>query len=324
MKNMLKSLLMNKILFILFILSFAGNIFLFYKVNNLKQFTSTGNQYNLIKKINNTNIDSNIQSDKIILHFRPLRLNLESKISTLQLDESQKIGFYLQDILTGTWLGINEKEGFIPASLLKVPIAMSIFKKVENKELDLEKKIKIIEEDIDPLAGVDERYKVGEEKSIYELVKLMLILSDNTAKNVLKRQLLPEEINSVFTHIGIENPYIQIDEKQLVTPRQFSRIFKALYYSTYLSPEYSEMILTFLTETRVEKLISAGVPWEIQVAHKHGERFDLVHDCGIVYHPINPYFLCIMTSNIDLFLAQDIVKDFSNEVYKFIDENDLD
>ncbi len=308
------------IIFLLLILSLLGNIFLLAKINKIQQAKFPPPEtFPLVNPVfNKIPLDSNIQSGKAILHFNELREKIEEKLAGLT--EKERIGIYLQDVTTGSWLGINEKEGFIPASLLKVPIVIAIFKKIEMGELKLEQKVEIIAEDIDPSAGVPERFKVGDKKSIAELSKLMLKISDNTAKNVLKRQLSPEDINSVFTHVGIDNPYSKETGDQLVTPRGFSRILKALYFSTYLQPKHSEKILELITETRQEGLIASSIPWEIQVAHKYGERLSLLHDCGIIYHPNNPYFLCIMTSDIPLPDARELIKDISGEVYKFVSE----
>jgi beta-lactamase class A len=325
MRSMLILSLMNKknfsiIVLVLFALSLGANVFLFLKTKPINQISSA-TKYKLIDHQNTVlSIDADSQSGQVILHFQGLKEKIEQELSSLTGEE--EVGFYLQNIKTGSWLGINEKEGFEPASLLKIPIAMAIFKNIENGKIALDQKITILQEDIDGSSGVPERFKIGEEKSITELLDLMLKISDNTAKNMLKRQLLPEDINSVFAHVGIENPYLAENNNQLVNPRQFSRFFKALYFSTYLSPEFSEKLLELLTETRAESLIAAGVPWEIQVAHKYGERANLLHDCGIVYYPENSYILCVMTKNIEITEAQNLIKQLSKEVFDFISGKD--
>lgn len=298
----------------LLILSLGGNFFLLNKIKNSQP--SLSQNFKLLSFTVNIPIDSNIQSDGIILHFRSLRKTIEEKLKSLLPEH--KFGLYLQDAKSGSWLGINERENFVPASLLKIPIAMAIFKKIEKGEIKIDQKVEITQADLDTAAGAPQRLNAGGRETVWNLIKLMIKISDNAAKNALKRQLLPEEINEVFTHVGIDNPYLQENENNLVAPRQFARLFKALYFSTFLTPEFSEKLLDLTTETRVESLIAAGVPWEIQVAHKYGERFDLLHDCGIIYQPERPYFLCIMTSNIPLPEAQGLVKDISGEVYKFI------
>lgn len=166
-------------------------------------------------------------------------------------------------------------------------------------------------------------YKEGERTkiSVWNLVKTMILTSDNTAKNALRRQLSDMEINSVFAHIGIPNPYIE-SNGSLVSPRGYSRIFKSLYLSTFLNPKESEKLLDVATDTAMENLISAGVPPEIQVAHKFGERPDGLSDCGIIYHPQNPYYLCIMIKEMEIPKAKELIADLSGIIYDFVSKED--
>ncbi|MFA6253299.1 MAG: serine hydrolase [Patescibacteria group bacterium] len=312
------------ILIALLVLSFLANILFFFNYKSGSKITELDKKNTewlashslLSKKIELVPIDSNIETDKILLHFVDLKSQLEKNLSILS--PSQKLGIYIQDINTGSWMGINEKDNFFPASLLKIPIAMSVMKKIENKQLNLDDKLPVKAEDIDKSAGVPERFTVNESYTVSELLKLMLKVSDNTAKNILKRQLQPEELNAVFTHVGINNPYISENSNQYVTPREYSRLFKSLYYSTFLTPDNSEYLLSLTTDTRAESLLSAKIPWEVQIAHKYGERLDALHDCGVVYHAVNPYFICVMTSNIELAKAKDLISLISKDTYNFV------
>lgn len=266
-------------------------------------------------------VDSNQENNKMILHFAPLREKFEKELRA-NLYNGQKIGIYVQDVRSGAWLGINEKEGFAPASLLKLPIAIAIYKGVEQGDISLDQLVEIKAKDIDAYAGVPDRFKVGDKIQVRELLNLMLSVSDNTAKNMLKSLLSPEDLNKIFTHVNIPNPYIAGNETgYLTTPRQYSRLFKTLYYSSYLEPVHSQAILDLLTDTKVESLLSSKLPWEVQVSHKYGERLDALHDCGVVYHPINPYLICLMSSNVDLLQAQDLIGKMSLDVYNFVEEN---
>jgi beta-lactamase class A len=306
-KKKRKIKLMHVICF-LFVLSVFLNIYLILSVilkEDLRLLNPTGNMI----------IDSNNQDSKAILHYGKLNPILKKEIAEYNLSENA--GVFIQDIKTGAWLGINEQEGFSPASLLKVPIMMAMLKKVENNEIKLNDKIKILPEDADDLYG--EVYKkVGSEETIAQLLEQMITFSDNTAKNAIKRQLSVLELDTIFVHIGIPNPYMAYSN-QTISPRGYTRLFKALYYSTYLSPELSEKALSLTTDTQQEQLLSKGVPSEIQVAHKFGVIDNvLLSDCGIVYHPKNPYFICVMIKNKDLEKDKELINKISKDTYDFV------
>lgn len=251
-----------------------------------------------------------------VLQYADLKPQLETIISGLE--QSRKIGIFVQDISTGGWLGINEKEEFVPASLFKIPIAMAILKKSERGEIDLRNALDLTADKISSESSDLSQQPVGTKLTYLELLRKLVMHSDNTAKNMLLGKLSNEEINSIFAHIGLQNPYLN-NNIIYVSPRDYTRIFKSLYYSTFLTPEDSEKILDLATDTTFEALISSGVPPEVQVTHKFGICNNCLHDCGIVYHPQNPYFICVMTKDIDLMTAKNLINKISYATYKFVD-----
>jgi beta-lactamase class A len=309
---------MNRKIIVVLILSLGLNIYLIFRPqSNQNNDSSKENspKYKLINPLQKEVIDSNIQADSVILHYSGLKERLENEIGSPENEKN--IGLFLQDSRTGAWLGINEKENFVPASLLKMPIMMAILKKADRGEITLNDKIKLVGEDLDQNSG--QLYKKGAnyEISVWDLLKEMVLASDNTAKNVLKRQLSETELNAIFAHVGIPNPYLD-SNGQMVTPRGYSRIFKSLYFSTFLPDSLSEKGLDLTTDTGMENLISAGLPPEIQVAHKYGERPDGISDCGIIYHPKSVYFLCIMTKDIEIPKARELIANSSKIIFDFV------
>ncbi len=271
--------------------------------------------YRLISPSSRVNIDSNIQNSQQIIHYADLKPPVEAEIKKYGAESN--VGFFLQDANTGAWLGINEREGFNPASLLKIPVMMAVLRKTELGEISTGDTLETIEEDLDKNSGELHKKGAGHKMSVWKFIEEMILSSDNTAKNVLKRQLTDAELNSVFAHVGIPNPYSQAGDS-MVTPRGYTRLFKSLYFSTYLSPELSEKALEIATDTEMENLLSAGIPYEIQVAHKYGERPDGLSDCGIVYHPQNPYYLCVMTRDLEVPQAKELITNLSKIVYRFV------
>ncbi len=307
----------KKIFIVLLIISLAFNIFF---IINALSITGNAISNKSFKYINPTEkeiqIDSNSQETKAILHYQGLISILKADIQ--EYDGIENVGVFIQDIKTGTWSGINERDGFAPASLLKIPIMMAILKKVDRGDIQLGDKITIIQEDIDSRWGNLYEKGAGAKFTILELLTEMVLSSDNTAKNVLKRQLSQGEINSVFSHVGIPNPYLSVNN-QTVSPRDFIRFFRSLYYFSYLSPELSEKALDLTTDSEEEDLISKGLPAEIQVAHKFGIiEGENLHDCGIVYYKPNPYFLCVMTKNLDTAKSKELIQKISKDVYDYV------
>ncbi len=90
-------------------------------------------------------------------------------------------GLYYEDLQSGAWVGYNEREKFIPQSLFKVPLAMTILKKVERGDLSLDETITLREEDLDPSSGTLYKKGSGHQMQLKDLLKVMIEQSDNTA-----------------------------------------------------------------------------------------------------------------------------------------------
>ena len=143
----------------------------------------------------------------------------------------------------------------------------------------------------------------GQTYPVRTLLQDTIIQSDNLADDALLAYAGSAEIERTFDSLQIPIPTSATSDDY--TASKYSRLFRVLYNSTYLTPALSEQALELLSQTTFTNGLVAGVPANTTVAHKFGERTVLspdgtvmeheLHDCGIVYYPGHPYFLCVMT-----------------------------
>ncbi len=275
----------------------------------------------------------NISEPKDVQQFRPIEDIIKNFIATLPNRQSDIISFYFRDLVTGQWTGTNESERYFPASLLKVPTAIAFYKLAETQPELLSKKI-FFDGKLD--ANAREYFKpsqtlhIGESYTIEELLRRMIIYSDNNAVRLLHSNIDPGFLQEVYSDLGIELPDVN-ESSDFITVKEYSLFFRLLFNATYLNREFSEKILTLLTGSDFSEGIRVGVPTNIPVAQKFGETQLIdpetqnvnvreLHDCGIIYYPNHPYLLCIMTKgNSFENLTQDIKK-ISQLVYDWIDQ----
>lgn len=154
---------------ILLVLSLSFNIFLSARLifvnGKITGNSISSGYYPLIKLQEKIPTDSDIQGNSI-LHYDELKIEIEKEIKNY--NATKKIGIFLQDVNTGTWLGINERDEFTPASLMKIPIMMAILKKVERQEIKLTDTIILTQEDLDENYG-DLYKKEQEQKSVWQI-----------------------------------------------------------------------------------------------------------------------------------------------------------
>lgn len=233
---------------------------------------------------------------------------------------------YFRDLNDGPWFGINETESFYPASLLKLPIMMGMFKKAEADSSFLEKKLPYDEKTASLTEDIQAQpLQTGKEYTMLQLLEQMMIHSDNAVANMLVQADTPAVL-SVYKDLGVKLNVDSNPSDPQLTVRQYSSFFRILFNSSYLSRALSERALEILTRTSFTNGLVAGVPKEVKVAHKYGERTwsdsesKQLHDCGIVYYPKKPYLLCVMTRGTDFEKQSKLISAISSTVFQSVNQ----
>lgn len=229
-----------------------------------------------------------------------------------------RYSIYFEDLTTGAWVGIDEKEKFIPASLLKMPTLVAIMKKVEVGGISLDTTVVLTSDMIDYESGTLAYNGAGYAITVRELLKYMIRESDNTALWALNSLITTQEYVDARAAIGLPMP--KSTDEASVSPKEYANILRALYFSTYLRRTFSQLTLSMLAETNYDGQLQSGVPEGVKVAHKVGYYEDggNYHDCGIVYAPGKPYILCVMSKDSTLTEANAAIKGISSIVYKHV------
>jgi beta-lactamase class A len=291
--------------------------------------SSSSPSYKSSYELINPTVTSNLNKH-FIINFQPLK----EKLIAIQKKYPHKTYIYFVYLNNASWVGLNEKDLFTAASTIKVPLAMALFKAVEDGKLKLTDSYALDELDLDE--GFGELYKVGPDKqfTIEELVKIMLEQSDNTATR---------GIDNIFRKIGIEDPFVDVYQSmgwergsmelipemgqapnyQDINLKILSNMFLALYNADYVNIENSNKILSFLASSPFNEKIVAGVPEDILVAHKIGIAAgkDTFSDCGIIYAPNRHYLLCLGSNGKDEKSANKFMAEISKVVYQYVINN---
>lgn len=234
---------------------------------------------------------------------------------------------YFRDLNNGPWFGINEDNKYFPASLLKLPLAMSYYDRVEEEPGLLSKELVYkpdpsVTAQLQPYGKQDELIS-GKKYSVQELLDLMLTESNNEAANTLAQYGGISMIDRVYHDLGLTLPSPGVDYN--ITTHKYASFFRILYNATYVDRVASEKILKTLTGATFSDGLVAGVPSAVNVSHKFGTRgvtsdgsVVQLHDCGIVYAPKKPYILCVMTQGSDFTKLAAFIKDTSAAVYSSV------
>jgi hypothetical protein len=236
---------------------------------------------------------------------------------------------YFRDLNTGPWALVNRQLRSAPSSLLKVPLAISIYRHKEDKDPEFLKKEVAFGGGVDIDQG--QYFKPAEQVmpnftyTVGDLVNYMVADSDNTALYLLSSQLNNDELLDTYEKLGIDPP---VTDKAGYTldVRTIASFFRVLYNASYLSNADSESLLQQLSQSKFTQGIVAGIGTSTPAAHKFGEAKSpdgklQLHDCGIVYKPGQPYLLCVVTHGQDYAKLADVIAHISQIVWGILAQN---
>jgi len=252
--------------------------------------------------------------------LRPLRKKLgDAIVARRNAGLAQDISLYYRDLDAGLAIGIDDRERFSPASMLKVPLMISVLAQAAADESLLERRLPYeTDPNTTPLLSTGTLVP-GQEYSVDELIRAMIEISDNGAAQVLAKLTGWTAMEKVYTDLGLAVPWRRSPD-QTMSVRESATFFRILYNASYLNRKMSEKALEYLAASEFSDGLAGGISVNTQIAHKFGERTAgdgrrELHDCGIVYYRPRPYILCVMTRGKDYRELEGVIRDLSRIVY---------
>lgn len=231
---------------------------------------------------------------------------------------------YFRDLNMGPWFGINEREEFTPASMMKVPMLMTYMKAAEYDQGILQQRIKFTgrKESFDMHVKPVEPLVPGQSYTVKDLLYHMIVDSDNDATYLLHQNDTGNRFGLLMGDMGF---HLGTSNKYTLRVKDYAAFFRVMYNASYLDRDASNLSLAILTLPNFRDGLPAGVPQGVDVAHKFGEfssdGLEQFHDCGIVYMPQNPYILCVMTRGEKFAPLVETVAGISNIVYAGVEQS---
>ncbi|KQL36895.1 serine hydrolase [Psychrobacillus sp. FJAT-21963] len=135
-------------------------------------------------------------------------MSLQQKIESYIENIDATFGIYIKHLGTNEEVNIQENQLFQMASVCKVPILATLYEKVYKGEIDLQERIKLVEEDYVPGSGVFQEMDYGVQPTIKDLATMMIIVSDNLATDkVLSIVGGADRVQDRMHQLGLSNIY---------------------------------------------------------------------------------------------------------------------
>ena len=218
------------------------------------------------------------------------------------------VGVYYKSLTTGGTLSFNEKKSIISASVIKVPVLVEAFHQMEIGTISKDEVMTLCDDDKMPSCGALSYMHSGLEVTVEDLCKLMIILSDNTATNMLVKRLRFDNINGYMQELGLKNTFLgrllfdmEADKKgsrNVISAKDIGMLFELMWQGKLISSAASRQMLDILKLQQFSHKLPAKLDEEVAVAHKTGEDTGITHDAGIIYAP-KPFILCVLSEGTD-------------------------
>jgi beta-lactamase class A len=218
-------------------------------------------------------------------------------------------GVYVRNLKTGKETAINADTIFPTASIIKVPIMIGIFNKIEQGILNYREPLLYRDSMSRGGSGLMQYFKDSTKIELNVAISLMISYSDNVAA-VLCENIAGGgvEINSwlakngfQFTRLNSRTPGREKEKEEFgwgqTTPREMSQLLVMIRNRKAVSPSASDRMYRDLTHVFWDEYALSQIPPEIQVASKQGMVNASRSEAVLVNAPHGDYVFYIATKN---------------------------
>jgi beta-lactamase class A len=219
------------------------------------------------------------------------------------------VGYAVVDMETGARLARRGDEKFPTASLIKVPILVTVFDLAAKDQISLDDPLTVLKIDQVPGSGVVQYLHNGTILTVRDAAWLMTTISDNTATNLLLDRIIIRRVWAKMDSLGLgqtrvhsktflRSSSVAMDSSVkyglgVTTPNEMARLFELLAQGKAVNPVMDSTMLDILRHNNDETLLQrfAG---GARAAHKTGATDAVRTECSLFYLR-NRVVACVMT-----------------------------
>jgi beta-lactamase class A len=113
------------------------------------------------------------------------------------------VRLYARNLDTSETYGIGENEKVRTASTIKLPIMATVFRAVAEGRANWDETITLREEDKVTGSGVLREFSNGLKLPLRDVVRMMIVVSDNTATNMVIERITADAVNAEMDRYGL-------------------------------------------------------------------------------------------------------------------------
>ena len=218
-------------------------------------------------------------------------------------------GYAVENLDTGERLSLRGDETFPTASLIKVPILVTVYDLAGKGTLSLDDPLTVLKIDQVPGDGTLQYMHSGMSLSVRDAVWLMITTSDNTATNLLLDRIIIRRVWDKMEALGLRHTKVHsktflrsssvaMDSSVkyglgVTTPNEMATLFALLARGKAVSPAADSAMLDVLEHTQDATLLQRYLDG-VRAAHKTGATDAVRTECSLFYLQ-SRVVACVMT-----------------------------
>lgn len=259
-----------------------------------------------------------------------LRSAFEAHLGDLLRHVDGVTGVWVHDLTDGYTWSHHADVVFPSASTIKTPILATLYEEARLGRVSLDARFAISASDRAGGAGILQFLGDGTATlSLADLAVLMMVLSDNTATNLVIEAVGMERVNAFLARHGMESTRLRrlmirpddqrANRENTTTPAELGRIYALLHAGRLVDADSHAEVVRILQLPKAGEMRS-GVPAHVPVAHKSGALGGVLLDGGIVYLEGRPYVMVVMGTLLrDVDAAGAVFTELSAHVYRYFE-----
>jgi beta-lactamase class A len=227
--------------------------------------------------------------------------------------------FAAKNLKTGETIVYRSDSKVQTASVIKVPILVELFTQAQQQRFALEDLVACTEANRVEGAGILQSLGAGLHLTVRDAAVLMIVLSDNTATNMLIDKVGIAAVNSRMRALGLKETTLYkkvfkpatepLPEEQkkwglgVTTPAEMLSLMEKIYRKEASGPAACEDMIAILKQQRDRDQIPrylVGQAWEkVEIANKTGALDRVRNDVGIVLTPQGDFILSLFAQEAE-------------------------
>lgn len=246
-----------------------------------------------------------------------------------QLSPTTIVNLQVESLTGEIYFCKGPAESVPSASIIKIPILVELMEQVKVGKVNLDETYTLVAADKTGGSGVMASYPDGQQMSLKEVARLMMIASDNTATNIFIRKLGREKINDRMKLLGLAS--LQLNRVMMdtvavsrgidnyVTARDINALLRLIYGHKVATPNLCEQMMEFLFENRDTVTLPRLIPKTIKIAHKTGGLTYVRGDAGIVF-AATPFVISVFVRGTPEKNAEKIIGEIGEICFKIFNK----